>query len=180
MNYPEYSLGDTYEFAKRVVNNIQFYEDGVYAIYFNKSNQIWINAGADAFYTKFITEVGAICDYDGNTNVTNLKSVWSAQETAYNSLSNAEKNTIKAVGFDGGSESSEQNLLKMVAKYHYVVVKYASQGVNDFIWNAYTPSNRIGMNQVANNTTFIIVMASAITVIGAAGLFFVIRRKKHN
>lgn len=179
LNYPEYSVGATYEFAKRVGNNIQFYEDGVYAIYFNKSNQIWINAGADAFYTKFLTEVGKICDENGNTNVTNLKSVWSAQEVAYNSLSLTEKNDIKDVGFDGGSESGS-DLEKVVAKYKYVVVKYYSQGVNDFIWNAYSPSNRIGMNQVTNNTVFIVVMASAITLIGAAGLFFVIRRKKHN
>ena len=178
LNYPTYSLGTTYEFAVKVGNNINFKEDGVYAIYYNKENQIWINAGADAFYTKFITEVGAMCDYDGDTNVTNLKSTWSAQETAYNSLSVAEKNTIKAVGFDGGSESSEQNLLKMVAKYHYVVVKYASQGINDFIWNEHSSSNHVGNNHIANNTALVVILASAITVVGATGLFIFIRRKK--
>ncbi len=179
LNYPTYSLGTSYEFAVKVGNNINFKEDGVYAIYYNKENQIWINAGADAFYTKFITEVGMICDYDGDTNVTNLKSTWSAQETAYNSLSLAEKNTIKAVGFNGGSESSEQNLLKMVAKYAYVVTKYASQGVNDFIWEGvHSSTGNMNALSVANNTTFIVILSSTITVIGAAGLFFVIRRKR--
>ena len=173
-----YTMGGTYEFATKVGNNINFTQDGTYAIYVNKSAQVYINAGADAFYTKFLTEVSAICNADGNTNVTNLKSVWSAQEVAYNSLSTEEKNAIKAVGFDDVGE--EDDLHKVVTKYHYIVVKYYSQGVNDFIWNAYSGSNivRFANNSVSNTAIITIVAVSAFATATLVGLFFIIRRKR--
>lgn len=172
----DYSMGAVYEFAKKVGDNINFTVDGTYAIYVNKSAKVYINAGADAFYTKFLTEVTAICDYDGDTNLTNLKSVWSAQEVAYNSLSTDEKNAIKALGFDDVGE--EDDMHKVVTKYHYIVVKYFSQGVNDFIWNAYSPSNVVRPLSANNNALVIIVVVSTVTMASLIGLYLIIRRRK--
>ena len=175
----EYSLGVAYDFAKKVGNNIQFTENGTFAVYFNKSNQIYLNKGADAFYTKFLTEVGGICDPEGDTNLTNLASVWAAQEDAFNSLSKTERDAIKAVGFDGGDESGD-DLHKVIAKYHYILTKYGTAVLNDFIFNQINIEanvNTVGMT--ADDTTMTVVVISAIAVISAAGLFFLIRRKRH-
>ena len=172
-----YTMGATYEFAYKEGNNIKFKQNGTFAIYVNKEYKVYLNAGADAFYTKFLTEVSLICDDQGKTNVTNLKSTWSAQEIAYNSLSVDEKNAIKALGFADVGE--EDDLHKVVTKYHYIVVKYYSQGINDFIWNTYSGSNTVRFASINSNSAIIAIVAiGAVATASLVGLFFVIRRRK--
>lgn len=180
LNYGDYSLGTTYDFATKVNNNINFFEDGTYAIYYNKSNQVWINKGADAFYTKFLTEVGAICNEQGNTNIPNLQSVWSAQEGAFNSLSKEEKDTIIAKTIDGGNVDGS-DLEKVIAKYKYIVEKYGTEIVKDFIWGQdYSASSSVSNLEATFDSTVILVITitAAASLCGLA-LFLAIKKRKH-
>ena len=177
----DYTL-ETYAFATKVGDNVQFTESGTFAIYVNKSFRVYLNKGADAFYTKFLTEVGAVCSgiLGGTKNLDNLKAVWSEQASAYASLSKAEKDVIVAVTINGGDESGT-DLQKVVAKYKYIVTKYGTENCSDFIWGGSYPQSlgfSTSMNFNSNGLIVIIIITATVALIGA-GVFFILKRK-HN
>ena len=176
-----YTLGGTPTFVELDGDgNFSFKAPGTYAFYVNNENEVWFNMGEYAFHAKFLSEVGAICGgiQGGTKTVNDLKAIWGNMEAAFNSLSTDDQNAIKAVGFEHGDAESSDERLQMIAKYHRIVTKYGTANFKDFIWNGTVASNSMRTISVANNTALVVILASAITVVGAAGLFFFIRRKK--
>lgn len=161
--------------------NFVFTENTTFAMYVNQEDMVYFNVGFDAFNTMFLNEIGGVCESDGSTNPTLLAAAWEKVKAAYNNLTTADKekyNPGKTI--DSGDESGTDQE-KVIAKYKYIVVTKYAGVYEDFIWNHDYSSNRISIAQTsANNTALVVILVSAVAVISAAGLFLVIRRRKHN
>ena len=178
-------LGDPYDFVELVdgdYKNIKFKKTGTFQIYWSAgNNKIYINEGADAFYSNFLNKVSAVCETVGSEGyIANLQAEWAKQKISYNSLSEAEQNAIKAVGFDGGSDVDD--LHKVVKKYNRIVTKYGSALFEDFIWgqvNIQPQTSVLYPSPIAETTNVpvIIIVAATITAI-SAGLFFILKKKE--
>ena len=185
IDWVDYSLGATYSFASKNGNNIDFSESGTYGVYVKiEAGQavVYLNKGLEAFYTKFLGEVGGVCSeiLGGTKNLENLKNVWSDQKAAYESLSAAEKATISGItgGIDGGDAEGDR-LHQVVAKYSYIVHKYGTANCEDFIWDGTYAASSQSLINVARNNTMLIVAISASVVLVSAGLtILLIKRRK--
>lgn len=179
-----YTLGEERAFVSLDNNgNFAFSEGGTYAFYVNNQNKVYFNIGEYVFHTKFLTEVGGVCNAQGKTVIANLQSVWAEQKSAYNALSAADKKNITDVGFNGGDEHSSDDRLKMIAKYHYIVTKYGTSVVEDFIWNqtiAASQSNNSKLlfgNDSSTEATVIIVTVTTLAAIAVGG-YFLLKKKR--
>lgn len=177
-----YSIAE-YAFAKKVGDNIEFTKGGTFAVYVNKSYVVYLNEGAAAFYTKFLSETGNVCKTENTSNTERLKEVWSDLELAYDSLSKTEKDTIVAVGFDGGDEKGD-DLHKVVARYAYIVSKYGSSEFKNFIWNTLVAAkgafnNSMALEGESNSMLIVIISIAAVSAV-ALGTLLVIKKRKHN
>ena len=185
VNYVPYSLGTTYSFASKVGDNLRFTKGGTFAVYVNKSYQVYLNEGAAAFYTKFLTDTGAVCKTNNTTDLERLGEVWDELEGVYDSLSPTEKTTIQAVGFDGGDEHGD-DLHKVMARYAYIVTKYGSAAFHNFIFPnadeiAPHPNMTYGALNIFNsgdNTMMIVIIAIAASSALAFGAFLYLKKRK--
>ena len=109
------------------------------------------------FIDNFLTAVGGICEDDGSTNIATLQSEWATQKAIFNALDEADRNTIKAIGFNGGDENGS-NLEKMMAKYAYIINKYGTNTFEDFIFGQQLNA-RSTITLVSNSNVTIIVIA---------------------
>lgn len=181
-----YDLGDTYSFVSLDKDsNLVFTKGGTYAVYINNENKVYLNEGAAAFYTKFLSDTGGVCRTDNKTDLVRLGEVWDDLKVVYNSLSASEKETIEAVGFNGGDEKGD-DLHKMMARYAYIVTKYGSDAFENFIFplvHVDPHPNMVygGLNAMdaADNTTMIIVIAiAAISALAFTTLLVLKKRKQ--
>ena len=174
-------LVDDYSFVSLDEDsNFVFTKGGTYAVYVNNSAEVYLSEGAQAFYTKFLSEVGGVCNdiITGTKTLEHLKAVWLEQKAAYQSLSAEEKDVIVAKTIAGGSETGS-DLEKVIAKYSYIVHKYGTANCEDFIWGQTYVAQSNGFNLINNNNAMIIIaVAVSVVAISAVGLFFIIRRKK--
>ncbi len=174
-------LADDYSFVSLDEDsNFVFTKGGTYAVYVNNSAEVYLSEGAQAFYTKFLNEVGSVCSevVSGTKTLENLKAVWLEQKAAYQSLSAEEKDLIVAMTIDGGSETGS-DLEKVIAKYKYIVQKYGTNNCEDFIWGQTYVAQSNGFNLINNNSAMIIIaVAVSVVAISAVGLYFIIRRKR--
>ena len=160
--------------------NFVFTENTTFAMYVNNEDKVYFNVGFDAFNTMFLNEIGAVCQNDGSTNPTALAAAWEKVKAAYNNLTAADQKKYTDLTIDDGDESGTDQE-KVIAKYKYIVVTKYAGVYEDFIWNHDYGSNRISVAQTAaNNTALVVILVDTISVISAAGLFLVIRRRKHN
>ena len=183
----DYSLGGTYSFASKNGDNIEFSEAGTYGVYVKiEADQavVYLNKGLEAFYTKFLGEVGGVCSeiLGGTKDLDNLKTVWLSQKAAYESLSATEKATISGItgGIDGGDEEGDR-LHQVVAKYSYIVHKYGTANCEDFIWNGtYAPSSSNGIRvlNINSNVLVITLVSVSVTLVSAGLVFLLIRRRR--
>ncbi len=167
--------------------NIEFIKPGTYVVYVKMESDIptlYFNVsgtGVDTFVANFLSAVGTACTavQTDAANITQLHTAWSNMETAWNALGGVEKAVIKAVGFNGGSESDD--LHKMVAKYNRVVTKYGTDEFTDFIWEGTVPSNRVGNSINTNNVALIVTLVSVTTIVASAALvMFLLKKKKYS
>ena len=163
-------------------SNLVFVKGGTYAVYVNNSGEIYLSEGLEAFYTKFLSEVGGVCQeiLNGTKVLTNLQNIWTSQKVAYNSLSAAERATIYDItnGIDGGDAEGDR-LHQVVAKYSYIVHKYGTGACEDFIWGGTYAAQSRYISPLTNDTTLLTTLIASIAVIGL-GLtaVYLIRRKK--
>ena len=180
-----FQLGATYSFAsiESEQGNLAFTKGGTYAVYVKMVNDVptvWLNEGIDAFNTKFLTDVGGVCNgiLNGSKDLDNLKAVWLDVKAAYESLSADEKAEYTALTINDGNENGS-DLEKVIAKYSYIVHKYGTSNCEDFIWGQTYAAQSNGFNVINNNNIMLITVISlSIVAISAAGLFFIIRRKR--
>ena len=184
VNWLDFTLGATYSFASKNGDNLEFSKGGTYAVYVKLVNYqpvVYLNEGLAAFNTKFLSEVGGVCNevVAGTKTVAQLQSIWADQAAAYASLSATEKAEVEALTIDGGNENGS-DLEKVVAKYSYIVHKYGTAVCNDFIWGQQYAAQSNGLNIVNthNSMVMITVISLSIVAISAVGLFFIIRRKR--
>ena len=183
VNWLDFTLGATYSFASKNGDNLEFSKGGTYAVYVKLVNYqpvVYLNEGLAAFNTKFLSEVGGVCNevLAGTKTVVQLQSIWADQAAAYASLSATEKAEVEALTIDGGNENGS-DLEKVVAKYSYIVHKYGTAVCNDFIWGQTYSAQSNGFNAINNNNVMLITVISlSIVAVSAAGLFFIIRRRK--
>ena len=191
-----YSLGNgvdtTYPFCSKVGDNLSFTEGGTYAFYVNKSGQVWITKGLQAFLTKFLTETHDACVISDDTaRVNALKAVWPGLESAFKSLGYTdeetprdEKQILRDIGFDGGSDADDAH--RVILRYHYIVWKYGSAEFADFIFEivgGVQPHHNYngGMfNVIGNNdnSLMIVIISIAATSALAFGAFLYLKKRK--
>lgn len=177
----EGALGSKFEIVAGVITCKEAVTTAVYLKLKNTGNKVYFGnvpqAVTDAleFANDFNDKIGAACHMDGSTDKVTLQTAWGLQATNYAALTDEAKLELAE-----GSASTVEEIRNFDAKYTKV---YQLRGVawelNNFLGKSFG-SNNIRTVAIANNTALVVVLVSAITVIGAAGLFFVIRRKKHN
>ena len=181
-----FELGATYSFAsiESEQGNLAFTKGGTYAVYVKLVNDVptvWLNEGLNAFNTKFLTDVGGVCNgiLNGSKDLNNLKAVWLDVKAAYESLSADEKEAYTSLTINDGNENGS-DLEKVIAKYSYIVHKYGTNNCEDFIWGQTYAAQSNGFNVIntRNNIVMITLVAVGIASISAVGLFFIIRRKR--
>ena len=184
VNWLDFTLGATYSFASKNGDNLEFSKGGTYAVYVKLVNYqpvVYLNEGLAAFNTKFLSEVGGVCNevLAGTKTVAQLQSIWADQAAAYASLSATEKAEVEALTIDGGNENGS-DLEKVIAKYSYIVHKYGTAVCNDFIWGQTYSAQSNGMNVINahNSMVMITVITLSVAALSAFGLFFILRRKR--
>ena len=176
----DYSIAE-YSFAKKIGDNIQFTKGGTFAVYVNKSYVVYLNEGLDAFNTKFLTDMEAVCTavIGGTKDLDDIKAKWAEEKIAYQALSSEEKATVVAVGFDGGNEKGD-DLHKVIAKYAYIVTKYGTDNCEDFIWGqTYDAQSRALDINIVNNSSMLFVVIGTISLVALASVI-VLKKKKAN
>lgn len=181
-----YTLGAEYSFVSLDKDsNLSFTKGGTFAVYINQENKIFLNEGAAAFYTKFLTDTGAVCKTDNTTDPVRLGEVWEELEGVYASLSSEEKSAIRAVGFNGGDEKGD-DLHKVMARYAYIVTKYGSVAFENFIFpeaDTIEPHPNMVMGGLdtfvaSDNTTMIIVISIVAVSALAFTMLLVFKKRK--
>ena len=184
-------LGDSHTYVEYDTDpaNIKFITPGVYQIYWNKNdNKLYSNDGLMAFYTGFLSATGNICNgYDGVTNNGDaIAAIWEAQRDAFNALGGAKSTIIALDWTEGNEDGSEQE--QFVARYHYLVTKYGTAKLEDFIWgNEDIPPRTVGyipgifnMKDSDNSTMLIVIAVAAISTLSIAALLVIRKKRKEN
>lgn len=137
---------------------------------------------ARLFASKFLEEMGKVCDEDGKTEESDLAGAWKTlfESTDWTELSPEAKNILKTAKPD--SESSDLTE-KFGASYDYICSKYKLDNNvdRDLTKSPYavTSNNRLlSVNDISTSTW--IIASVAIVGIAAAGVFFIYRKRKEN
>ena len=164
-------------------SNFSFTKPGTYAFYVNGEDKVWFNGGEYAFHARFLTQVGGTCDAQGkDTDLEALGVLWGQLETAFGKLSPEEQKHVKDYTIDGGDEKSEDDCLKMIAMYSYIVHKYGTETFKDFIWGgSYAAESYIipfNSTTESNNAFIIVAVIASIATLSTAVLLVIKKRKR--
>ena len=139
-------------------------------------------AAAKAFAIAFNTAFEAICKDTGHdaAYIALIAAEWQEQKADFAELAPEAQAVLK----NATGEHSVTEIGNFIKKYNYIAQQYGDQlgtGWN-FLEKNYGSNtiNNIGGVVTSNNTALVVILVSAIAVISAAGLFLVIRRRKHN
>ena len=123
-----------------------------------------------AFCDEFLGNV--LCDDQGQSAPTYATGYsWSNFKTLYSKLSSTDQETLRTTS----SSEFGTNIQKAMAKYDYIVAKY---GYENFI-NRTVISLSNHQKLIVNNSILFISIASLMVAISAAGVYFLLRKKKH-
>ena len=146
-----------------------------------------INTEVSNFVSGFDSAVGGVCDYDGlDTNVSALNSAWTAQATAFKSLSVDAQGILANTTYTHDAETAGSTA-DIIDRYDYVYGKYsASLTKGDFMNRADAgtlvsySSPRIDLLGVSDNTNaiVIVVITSMLGLTAIGGYFFLRKRKE--
>ena len=138
---------------------------------------IYYNSYIEArkFAEAFNTALEAVCDANGNTVAADLASAWSAQATAYAALdATLEQPILKNATAKTTSNATAVELC--AAKYDYILGKYGTSTLSNFINRTVAPSSantRFAAIE-SNNAALVVVAITAfvgITFVGGNSLF---------
>ena len=129
---------------------------------------------AKRFNKTLSTGANAICDANGNTDLNALTSAWSDLSTAFNNLSATSQNRFKG-------STSGGDIAKAVALYDYILNKYGTSSLSDFMGRDPVRSNIMGKEVKLVNydasLALLVILSLAVTTVGA---YIFLRKKKHN
>lgn len=160
--------------------NIEIKTSGKYSIYVKpaaSSKQIWIqftspSSEAYSYADYFLSHVG--CDSTGQS----APSGWSNVASEYtNNVSDAAKLVIK----DATGNKDGDSLAKCIFWYERALIQHP--GLTAFMVERNSPSNQSVLSTIkteTNNNMVAIVVLSTTAVIAISGVFFLLRKKKHN
>ena len=139
-------------------------------------------AKAREFAMSFSTAFNSICreTNQDETYVAALASEWSDQKTAFAALATKVQNVLKSAT----TSHNVQEIRAFISSYQYIAKKYNTRLGNDYnflnkdLSSVSIESNRATTVANNNNNPLIIVVVSALALVSATGLFFVIKRKK--
>ena len=132
----------------------------------------------------FNTRLEAVCDADGDTDMTDLSTAWGTSKGDWDVLDQDTKDLLTAT--KGKTTSGATAIEKCVAKYDFIAGKYTTQlgGEYDFMGRSPAPipnPTNISLMHDMNNSVLVIIVAASIATISLAGTFFMLRkRKEHN
>ena len=153
-------------------------------IYFTRNEE----ASAALLARKFNDIVSAICTdiVSGTKTLANLQAVWGnlSTTTLYKHFHGQISATMDY--FKTSSTTSDTDILECVERYDYIIKKYGTTALPDFIGrnNGYTPApSGLNINIFNSSTSSItgtttIIVISSITALSVGGYFFI--RKKKN
>ncbi len=144
-------------------------------IYYN--SYIQVRKYAEAFNTA----LEAVCDANGNTVAADLESAWSAQATAYAALdATLEQPILKNATAKTTSNATAVELC--AAKYDYILGKYGTSTLSNFINRTVAPSSANARFAAieSNNAALVVVAITAFVGITFVGGYFLLRKKKEN
>ena len=127
------------------------------------------------FAMAFNSEIGGICNENGNTNIVNLNNAWTELAESFATLSKEVKDLLKA----DLSTSTATDFVEFNSKYNYVYAKYhASLTEGNFISRDVSYLND-HLSVIKDNDLFatIIVIASCISILLLLSLVTIKKRK---
>ena len=129
---------------------------------------------AKRFNKTLSTGANAVCDANGNTDLNALTAAWSDLSTAFNNLSATSQNRFKG-------STSGGDIAKAVALYDYILNKYGTSSLSDFMGRDPVRSNIMGKEVKLVNydasLALLVILSLTITTVGA---YIFLRKKKHN
>jgi len=135
------------------------------------------NEEAANYASSFNTSLGTVCSADGSTAIASLRSKWSEESTAWNSLSSAARSVITSA--TASSDAGASEVAKCKAKYLYIANKYSSDGsINDFM-SLRTASLSDSTLLSKDYVPVALLAVFGVLSIGLLGGFFAFSRKHH-
>ncbi len=140
--------------------------DGLYFAYATQEQK-----DALAFVEAFKTALATACG--GSDKAGAVATAWAGQVTAYAALSEGAKDEVGLGGYSSFNEIQE-----FAERYIWFLQEYPSL-TNFLDWTIPARASS-HLFVVSNNYTFMIVAISAFVAISAVGVYFIIKKKKHN
>ena len=131
---------------------------------------------AKAYAADFIDKIGTACNGNDPVQAT-LEAAWDLQKTNYNALPEKAKEALQ-------TNNSIEVLNTFRAKYLRVIERRGENGaawaIDDFMGIAPAAPSNINIFGVnTNNYAALIAIIASVSVVAVVGLYFIIRRKKH-
>ena len=168
---------------------------GVYKFYLQNTgssqyNRVYIAMDAQAsavfFAQTFNSSIGGICHMDGSTNKASLTSAWGLNDEvglckSYSLLTDEAKEYID-------DESENEDIQAFFAKYDYVLGKYGTSVVGNFLGRSVSPksayrdfslSGLFGEGE-SGLSTVIIIVSSSVALLSVTALSILVIKKRKN
>lgn len=155
------------EVSTKVYLKLKYEKDEVY---FGAEDE-WV-AKAKEFVAGFKTAMQTACN--AANKQTTVESAWANQATAYAALTDAAKNTVKE-----GSTSSVAEIRDFAERYIGIKKQHSTWNLENFLsWEIPTSNYNIFGMQMNDSGITIAAVIAIVSVISAAGLFFIIKRRR--
>ena len=187
-------LGDKFETTADGIRAKEAIQAAVYLKLKSGADEVYFGDVSEAvkkatqFASSFLTAINNVCDteHGTGTSMSALASAWSAQESAFSSLTpDGAKQRLK----DATLDDSVAEIRSFLNQYKYVIEKYGSELTTrlehnpDFLLKGYSQQSLggYGINRVVNtsNTIAIIVVISVVAITSIGGFMF-IKSRKHD
>lgn len=136
---------------------------------------------AEEFASAFNSAISAVCDDQGGTTVSALRTAWQSQKTSFGKLLEASQNILK----DATVDHPVVVIREFVKKYMYVATKYKTQLGDGYNFLNKTIPNKANLISLAINdsgsSSTLLIVGIAVVIAGIAiGGYFLLRKKKEN
>ena len=154
-------------------------KSGADEVYFGTTSEA--EQKAEEFASAFNSAISAICDSQGGTTVSALRTAWQSQKTNFGKLLEASQNILK----DATVEHPVVVIREFVKKYLYIAGKYSTQLGDGYNFLNKTIPNKANLISLAINdsgsTSTLLIGGIAVVIAGiAVGGYFLLRKKKEN
>lgn len=184
LNEGETTLDSDWSNVKRQTDDCTIDSDFNTIDTLNKMRNITPRERIIYFSSFFNNELGATCDFDGNTNYSSLKASWTKVNNQY-PIDDDSKNIFKLVDKNENGNELEQ----AAAKYDYIVEKYGSDSsnINNFANRnvVIRPASFLNVRTIfsfdngeASFATIVIIIASSISLLSITALSALVIKKR--